>query len=98
MKHVTPVRAALAAAMLTALLALGAVAMAAIPDSSGAIKACYDPSGKLRAVDGPLDCSGPETSIALGGPTFGYDYSNADFATIGETTTTVRSLTLTAGK
>ena len=97
MHRITRVRAAVAAVALTALLAVGAVAVAAIPDSTGAINACYGPSGKLRAVDAPADCGGSETSIALGGPTHGYAYSNADFATIAETTTVVGSLVLPAG-
>jgi hypothetical protein len=98
MHRITRARAAVLAVALIALLAAGAVAMAAIPDSTGAINACYGSSGKLRAVDGPLDCSGSETSIALGGPTYGYAYANSDFATIDETTTTVGTLSLPAGK
>jgi len=98
MHRLTPARAALAAAALTATLALGAVALAAIPDSTGAINACYGPSGKLRAVDAPGDCGGPETAIALGGPTFGYEFSNAGFVTIDTATTLVGSLKLPAGK
>ncbi|MGH3128403.1 MAG: hypothetical protein ACRDPX_10820 [Gaiellaceae bacterium] len=97
MLRITRLRAAVAAAALTALLAAGAVAVAAIPDSSGTINACYGSNGKLRAVDAPADCGGSETSIALGGPTHGYAYSNADFATIEETTTVVGSLALPAG-
>ena len=98
MHRITRARAAVLAVALTALLAAGAVAVAAIPDSTGAINACYGSNGKLRAVDEPLDCSGSETSIALGGPTYGYAYANSDFATIDETTTTVGSLALPAGK
>jgi hypothetical protein len=97
MPRLTPLRAALAASIVTALLA-GAAAIAAIPDSTGAINACYGNQGKLRAVDAPADCSGSETSIALGGPTFGYAFSNPDFAEIGETTTVVGSLSLPAGR
>ena len=97
MLQITRARAAVAAGALTALLAVGTVAVAAIPDSSGTINACYGSSGKLRAVDAPADCGGSETSVALGGPTHGYAYSNADFATIAETTTVVGSLTLPAG-
>ncbi len=97
MLRITRARAAVAAAALTALLAVGTVAVAAIPDSSGTINACYGSSGKLRAVDAPADCGGSETSVALGGPTHGYAYSNSDFATIAETTTVVGSLTLPAG-
>src|SRR5688572_1262817 len=92
MHRITRLRAAGAAAALTALLGVGAVAVAAIPDSTGAINACYGSNGKLRAVDAPGDCGGSETSIALGGPTYGYAFSNADFATIAETTTVVGSL------
>ena len=97
MHRLTPLRAAIAAAALTALFGVAAVAVAAIPDSSGAINACYGSNGKLRVVDTAGDC-GHETPLALGGPTFGYAYSNSDFATIGDTTTTVGSLTLPAGK
>ena len=97
MHRITRARAAVAAGALTALLAVGAVAVAAIPDSTGAINACYGPSGKLRAVDAPADCGGSETSIALGGPTYGYAYSNAGFETVAETTTVVGSLALPAG-
>jgi hypothetical protein len=93
----TPLRAAIAAAALTTLFAAAAVAVAAIPDSSGTINACYGSNGKVRVVDAAGDC-GHETHIALGGPTFGYAYSNSDFATIDEATTTVASLTLPAGK
>jgi len=96
MPRITPLRAALAAAALTALVAT-AVGVAAIPDSSGAVNACYASNGKLRVVDTAGDC-GHETPLALGGPTLGYAYANSDFATIGETTTTVGSLTLPAGK
>lgn len=97
MHRITRVRAAVAAAALTALLTVGAVAVAAIPDSTGAINACYGSNGKLRTVDAPADCGGSETSIALGGPTYGYAYSNADFETIADTTTVVGSLALPAG-
>jgi len=96
MPRLTPLRAALAAAAATALVAT-AVGVAAIPDSSGAINACYASNGKLRVVDTAADCD-HETALALGGPTFGYAYSNADFATVGETTTTVGSLTLPPGQ
>ncbi len=95
MHRITPFRAALAAAAVTALAAT-AIGIAAIPDSNGAINACYGPNGKLRVVDAAADC-GRETPLALGGPTFGYAYANSDFAEIGETTTTVASLTLPAG-
>jgi hypothetical protein len=88
-------------AALVAVLVVGttvAVAYAAIPDSSGAIQACYRPAGQLRVVDAPAECNGTETSLALGGPTFGYEYSNPGFLAIGDTTTEVASLTLPAGK
>jgi hypothetical protein len=97
MPRFTRTRAAVAAAVLTAALAAGAVAYAAIPDASGVINACYGPSGKLRAVDAPTDCGGSETSLALGGPTLGYAYANADFQVLADTTTVVGSLTLPAG-
>jgi hypothetical protein len=87
-----------AAACLVVSVAVAAVAYAAIPDSSGAIQACYGSAGKLRAVDSSADCSGSETSIALGGPTYGYEFSDADFLAIEDTTTAVASLSLPAGK
>ncbi len=86
---------------LAAVLVVGtavAVAYAAIPDSSGAIQSCYRPSGQLRVVDEPADCGPAETSLALGGPTYGYAFSNADFVEIENTTTVVGSLKLPAGK
>jgi hypothetical protein len=86
---------------LAAVLVVGggvAVAYAAIPDSSGAIQSCYRPNGQLRVVDEPADCRPAETSLALGGPTFGYEYSNADFVEIEDTTTVVASLKLPAGR
>lgn len=95
MPRITPLRTAVAAAAATALVAT-AVGIAAIPDSNGTINACYGSNGKLRVVDTAGDC-GHETPLALGGPTFGYAYSNADLTEIGETTTTVASLTLPAG-
>lgn len=97
MHRLSRLRVATLAAAATALFAIGAAAIAAIPDSSGAINACYRSNGNLRAVDAPTDCNGSETALALGGPTFGYAYANSDFAEIGETTTTVASLTLPAG-
>ena len=96
MPRITPLRAAVAAAAATALVA-AAVGVAAIPDSSGAVNACYASNGKLRVVDTAGDC-GHETPLALGGPTFGYAYANSDFATIGESTTRVGSLTLPPGE
>jgi hypothetical protein len=86
------------AASLVVGVAVAAVAYAAIPDSSGAIQACYAPNGDLRAVDAPADCGRRETSIALGGPTYGYEFSDPDFVTIDHTTTVVASLNLPAGK
>jgi hypothetical protein len=85
------------AACVVAGVTVAAVAYAAIPDSSGAIQACYGASGKLRAVDSPGDCSGTETSLALGGPTYGYEFSDPDFLAIEDTTTVVGSLNLPAG-
>lgn len=98
MPRLTPLRAAVAAAVLTALLMVGAVAVAAIPDSSGTVNACYARGGGLRVVDGPGDCRRAETPLALGGPTPGYAFSNADFVTLGDTTTLVGSLKLPPGK
>jgi hypothetical protein len=91
-------RVAVVALVLSAMLVAGAVAYAAIPDSSGAIQACYGPTGALRAVDEPADCRGSETSIALGGPTYGYEFSDPDFISIDHTTTVVGALHLPAGK
>ena len=98
MRRITRVRVALAAAGMTTLVAVGAAAVAAIPDSSGVVNACYGSNGKMRAVDALADCVGSETSLALGGPTLGYAFSDAGFATIAETTTVVASLDLPAGK
>ena len=86
---------------LAAVAAVGtlvAVAYAAIPDSSGAIQACYTSSGQLRFVDAAGDCRSSESSIALGGPTFGYEFSNPDFVDIEDSPTLVGTLTLPAGK
>jgi hypothetical protein len=82
----------------TALVA-GGIAWAAIPDSSGAINACYHTStGKLRAVDSPGDCGGGETAIALGGPTRAYVDRPAGTVVVGTTSSDVASLTLPAGR
>ncbi len=90
---------ALVVALGAALLAAGGLAWAAIPDSSGAINACYaNSNGKLRAVDAAADCTGGETAIALGGPTAGFATSRPDFIAIGTTSTVVASLALPAGK
>ena len=84
---------------LGATLLVGGIAWAAIPDSSGAINACYaNSNGKLRAVDSASDCSGGESAIALGGPTIGYSTSQPDLVPIDNTTTTLASLELPAGK
>lgn len=90
---------ALVAALGATVLAVGGIAWAAIPDSTGAINACYTTSnGKLRAVDAPADCSGGETAIALGGPTRGYSTHPGGEVTLGTTSTDVASLTLPAGR
>ena len=90
---------ALVAALGATVLAAGGIAWAAIPDSTGAINACYATSnGKLRAVDAAADCTGGETALALGGPTIGYATSRPDFLAIGTTPTVVASLKLPAGK
>lgn len=81
------------------LVVAGGIAWAAIPDSSGAINACYaNSNGRLRAVDASADCRSRETAIALGGPTFGYATSRPDFLAIERTPTVVASLKLPAGK
>ena len=87
-----------ALAVVLVAVAFVAAAYAAIPDSSGAIQSCYRSNGQLRVVDEPADCNGSETSLALGGPTFGYEFSDPDFLAIGDTTTVVASLNLPAGK
>jgi hypothetical protein len=90
---------ALVAALGATVLAVGGIAWAAIPDSSGAINACYTTSnGKLRAVDAPADCSGGEAAIALGGPTRGYSTHPGGEVVLGTTSTEVASLTLPAGR
>ncbi len=90
---------ALTVALAATLLTAGGIAWAAIPDSDGAINACYvDRSGNLRLVDSPGECRGRESSIALGGPTVGYATSRPDLVPINNTTTTLATLTLPAGK
>ena len=90
---------ALVVALGAALLAAGGLAWAAIPDSSGAINACYATSnGKLRAVDSAADCAGGERAIALGGPTIGYATSRPALVPIDNTTTTLAELDLPAGR
>ena len=90
---------ALVVALGATLLAAGGIAWAAIPDSTGAINACYaNSNGKLRAVDAPADCAGGESAIALGGPTVGYATSRPDLVLIENTTTTLATLDLPAGK
>ena len=90
---------ALVVALGATLLAAGGIAWAAIPDSTGAINACYaNSNGKLRAVDAPADCASGESAIALGGPTVGYATSRPDLVLIENTTTTLATLDLPAGK
>jgi len=90
---------ALVVALGVALLAAGGIAWAAIPDSGGAINACYaNSNGKLRAVDSPADCSGNESAIALGGPTRAYSSHPPGEVTLGTTSTDVASLSLPDGR
>jgi hypothetical protein len=90
---------ALVVALGAALLAVGGIAWAAIPDSSGAVNVCSaNANGKLRAVDSPADCGGNETAIALGGPTRAYSSHPGSEVTLGTTSTDVASLTLPAGR
>ena len=101
MSKITRRRAAWVAA--TAVLALGlagGIAYATIPDSNGAIHACYgSANGQLRAVDPAGSCRPSETAIDLGGPTRGYAYSNASETPVGAgTSVTVAQLNLPAGK
>lgn len=99
MKRLLPRPLALVVALGATLLAAGGIAWAAIPDSSGAINACYATSnGKLRAVGSAAECSGGEAAIALGGPTVGYAASRPDLVPIDNTTTTLAELALPAGK
>jgi hypothetical protein len=81
------------------LLAAGGIAWAAIPDSSGAVNACYAAlGGALRAVDGPGDCGAGETAVPLGGPTRGYAFANPGSVALGSTSVVVGSLKLGPGK
>ena len=81
------------------LVAAGGIAWSAIPDSSGAINACYaDGNGRLRAVDAPADCRSRETPIALGGPTRAYSNHPGGDVTLGTTSVDVASLALPAGR
>jgi hypothetical protein len=93
-------RALLAAVALSATLAVaGGIAWAAIPDSSGAVNACYATvGGALRAVDGAGDCTADETAVALGGPTRGHAFANPTMVTLGSTSVVVGSLKLGPGK
>jgi len=89
----------LALAVTAASLVAGGIAWAAIPDSSGAVNACYATSnGKLRAVDSPADCNAGESAIALGGPTRGYVDRPAGTVVVGTTSSDVASLTLPPGR
>jgi hypothetical protein len=91
--------ALLAVALAATALAAGGIAWAAIPDSTGAINACYaNANGKLRAVDAPGDCGGGETAIALGGPTRGYLSRPLGDVVLGVTSSDLASLALPAGK
>jgi len=85
--------ALLVLALCSTVLAAGGLAWAAIPDSSGAINACYgNAHGKLRAVDAAGDCTGGETAIALGGQTRGYVHRPAGTVVVGTTSADVASL------
>jgi hypothetical protein len=92
-------RTLLAAAVLgTTLIAAGGIAWAAIPDSTGAVNACYaDSGGALRAVDAPGDCRPAETAVALGGPTRGHLFANPAPVTLASTSVVVASLKLEPG-
>jgi hypothetical protein len=95
-----PRRALLATLALAAAVCLAAgIAWAAIPDSSGAVNACFaGPGGALRAVDGPADCAAGEAAVALGGPTRGYAFANAANVALGTTSVVVGSLKLGPGQ
>lgn len=98
MKRLT-LRPAVLLVALAATLVAGGIAWSAIPDSSGAINACYQSSnGKLRAVDSPSSCGGGETAIALGGPTRGYVDRPGGTVVVGTTASDVASLALPAGQ
>ena len=99
MKRIIRRPLALVVALGATLLAAGGIAWAAIPDSTGAINACYATSnGKLRAVDAPADCAGGERAIALGGPTRAYSSHPAGDVVLGTTSSDLASLTLPAGQ
>ena len=99
MKRIIRRPLALVVALGATLLAAGGIAWAAIPDSTGAINACYATSnGKLRAVDTPTDCGGGERAIALGGPTRAYSSHPPGTVVLGTTSSDLASLTLPAGQ
>jgi len=86
-------------AVSAALVVASGIAWAAIPDSSGAVNACYATvGGALRAVDGSGDCTADETPVALGGPTRGYAFANPETVTLGSTSAVVGSIKLGPGK
>ena len=86
-------------AVSAALAVATGIAWAAIPDSSGAVNACYATvGGALRAVDGTGDCAADETPVALGGPTRGYAFANPETVTLGSTSAVVGSIELGPGK
>ena len=92
-------RRVLVLATVGTLLAAAGVAYATIPDSSGVVNTCYKTgNGDLRAVDAAADCRSNETHLPLGSPTRGYAAGDPDFLELGETSATVASISLPAGR
>jgi hypothetical protein len=90
---------AIALATTGAVLAVVGVAYATIPDSSGVVNTCYrNGNGDLRAVDAAADCRKNETHLPLGSPTRAYAVADPDFLELGETSATVASVSLPAGR
>jgi hypothetical protein len=86
-----------AVAVLAAAVGAG-IAYAAIPDTTGAVNACYSTTtGALRAVD-PPGCAGGEAPVALGGPTRGWANSISGLVSLTTTSSTVAKLDLPAGR
>ena len=94
-------RRVLVLATVATVLGAAGVAYATIPDSFGVVNTCYkNGNGDLRAVDAAADCRTNETHLPLGSPTRGYATSDSSFpgVELGETSATVASVSLTAGR
>lgn len=80
------------------LIAAGSIAWSAIPDTTGAVNACYaTDGGAMRAVDAPGDCASTETPVALGGPTRGHVFAHPGSITLASTSVVVAGLKLEPG-